>query len=104
MGQGVLVTSILLCVLSAPSYAKHSNDSSIVNLHTEGGRDKRFHDGRRSLCKKRLEIPRILHHVFLEGEAAFWRNATVGDDFTSNFYPKARKDGDKNATFRHVAC
>ena len=52
-------------------------------------------------CESQVGIPRVLHHIFLDGEAAYWRNATVGDDFTPNFYPKTKQQGDKNATFKY---
>ena len=48
-----------------------------------------------------IGIPKIVHHIFLDGEAAYWRNATLGDEFTPNFYPRKKDQGDKNATFRH---
>ena len=103
MGQGLLVPRTLLCVFVVSYVVEHSALSRAVNLHNRVGRDKRFHDDRGSACKRQPGIPRILHHIFLEGEAAYWRNATVGDVFTPNFYPKARKLGDRNATFRRIA-
>ena len=54
-------------------------------------------------CKAagRQGIPKVMHHIFLDGEAAYWRNATLGDSFTPNFYPTTREKGDKNITFKH---
>ncbi len=49
----------------------------------------------------RLGIPKILHHIFLDGEAAFWRNATDGDDFSPNYYAHKRKEGERRAAFKH---
>ena len=104
MGQDILVSSILLCVFVASLGAEDSSQRRVVNLDNRVGRDKRARTGRGSPCERQPGIPRILHHIFLEGEAAYWRNATVGDDFTPNYYPKAREHGDRNATFRRMAC
>ncbi len=104
MGQNTLVSSILLCVFVASSGAEDSAQRRVVNLHNRVGRNERSRVERGCPCKRQLGIPRILHHIFLEGEAAYWRNATVGDDFTPNYYPKAREHGDRNATFRRTAC
>ena len=73
--------------------AQTSSVRSSNNNHQRAGRDR--------ACDKRLGIPKILHHIYLEGEAAYWRNATLGDEFTPNFYPKTKEKGDQNATFKH---
>ena len=104
MGQDMLVSSILLCVFVASLGAEDSSQRRMVNVYNRVGRDKRARVERGSPCERQPGIPRILHHIFLEGEAAYWRNATVGDDFTPNYYPKAREHGDRNATFRRMAC
>ena len=46
-------------------------------------------------------IPKILHHIFLDGEATFWRNATEGDDFSPNYYARKREKGERRAAFKH---
>ena len=71
-------------------------DASSVSL-----RGRNTHRRRNKPCGRSVGIPRILHHIFLDGEAVYWRNATVGLDFTSNFYPRTKEKGDGNATFRN---
>ena len=66
-------------------------------------RMRRYHPIRHlnRACEPHVGIPRILHYIFLDGEATYWRNATLGEEFTPNYYPRTKDKGDRNATFRH---
>ena len=64
-------------------------------------REKHHHRRSSKPCERSFEIPKILHYIFLDGEAVYWRNATLGDDFVPNYYPRTKEKGERNATFRH---
>ena len=97
MKLGVFTSSVLLGLLWNRSY---SVEASSIRWSTKNGHRTGRPCSSRSDAT-RLAIPKILHHVFLDGEAAYWRNATLGDDFTPAFYPRTKEKGDKNATFKH---
>ena len=84
----------ILGLIFDPFQSVHTSSVRIRKTY----RPRSRHSGPR---EARSAIPKILHHIFLDGEAAYWRNATLGDDFTPNFYPRTKEKGDKNATFKH---